>query len=81
MDVIKKVFSGYSREDVCDTVKIVLDMAKEERFIKGGFWIYMGKRYAEDIQLALEKHMRLPYTYYYDLEHGRWRVNIVHMPK
>jgi hypothetical protein len=81
MDVIKKVFSIYSREEVCDAVKRQIDMAQEERFVKGGFWIYIAQKHAEDIQLALEKHMRLPYTYHYDLEHGRWRVNIVHMPK
>ncbi len=81
MDIIKKVFCRYSREDVCDIVKEKLDEAEEERFKRGGFWVYIGHSYTEDIQLALEKHMRLPYTYHYDIQHNRWRVSIVHMPK
>ncbi len=81
MDIIKKVFSSYSREEICAIVKRQLDEAQEERFVRGGFWLNISYTYAAEIQDALEKHMRLPYSYHYDVDHYRWRVSIIHMPK
>ncbi len=81
MDIINRLISGYSREEVSDIVKQELDAAQEERFKRGGFWLHLSPSYAEYIQEALEKHMRLPYSYHYDAHGYRWRVSIIHMPK
>jgi hypothetical protein len=81
MDTIKNIFRSYTLAEVCEFVQLAIEAAAPGGFPKGGFHVMLGQSYASLLKEALEKHMRLPYTYEYQPERGGWRVCIVHMPR
>ena len=81
MDAIKNIFRSYTLPEVCEFVRLAMETAAPGGFPKGGFYVMLGISYAPLLKDALEKHMRLPYTYEYQYKHEAWRINIVHMPK
>jgi len=81
MDTIKNIFRSYTLAEVCEFVRLAMEAEAPGGFPRGGFRVMLGCSYAPLLQEALEKHMRLPYTYEYQHERGGWRVSIVHMPK
>ena len=81
MEAIKNIFRSYTLAEVCEFVRLAMEAEASGGFPKGGFRVMLGISYGPLLKEALEKVMRLPYTYEYQHERGGWRVNIIHMPK
>ena len=81
MDAIKNIFRSYTLAEVCEFVRLAMAAEAPGGFEKGGFRVRLGYFYAPLMKEALEKHMRVPYTYEYQYKHEAWRINIIHFPK